>query len=172
MAFTLYDTLYQLMTNGTQTVTFASVHTRSALNLQYRHYQVARLQVRQGGRWVTARRHRALALPAGAVAELRVKLTSTAGTRWVGLRLAVPARAAGQSGSLEVLGGDNFGGGFGGDGNAGSLDAVPPAAHRAAPQRGDRPPAMFVGRGTRSAAGVTAPRAPSWTAASLPGPRR
>ena len=158
VAFTLYDTLYQLMSNGTQTVTFASVHTSSALNLQYRHYQVAQLQVRQGGQWVTARRHRALALPAGAVAELRVKLTSTEGTRWVGLRLAVPARAAGQSGSLEVLGGDNFGGGFGGEGNAGSLDAV---LHRlrTAPHHNEviAHLSMFLGKGhpvSRSAHGT------------------
>lgn len=124
VGFTLYDTLYQLMNNGTETVTFSSVRTSSSLNLQYRHFQVAQLQVRQAGHWVTARRHRALSLRAGAVADLRVKLTSTEGVRWIPLRLAVPARAAGQSGSLEVLGGNNFGGGFGGDGSSGGLDAV------------------------------------------------
>lgn len=124
VGFTLYDTLYQLMNNSTETVTFSSVRTSSSLNLQYRHFQVAQLQVRQAGHWVTARRHRALSLRAGAVADLRVKLTSTEGVRWIPLRLAVPGRAAGQSGSLEVLGGNNFGGGFGGDGSSGGLDAV------------------------------------------------
>ena len=157
VGFTLYDTLYQLMNNGTETVTFTSVHTSSSLNLNYRHYQVAQLQVRQGGHWVTARRHRALSLPAGAVAHLRVKLTSAEGTRWVALRLAVPARAAGQAGSLELLGGNELAGGFGGRGGSGGLDAV---LHRlrTAPHHNEviARLSMFLGKGngaSRSAHG-------------------
>jgi len=124
VAFTLYDTLYQLQNNGTETVTFTGVHTRSLLNLQYRHYALVQVQVRQGGRWVTARRDGTLSLPAGTVARLRAKLTSPdLPDRWIGLRLAVPVRAAGQSGSLEVFGGNGselFGKGNG----SGGLNAV------------------------------------------------
>lgn len=122
VAFALYDVLSRLQNNGTENVTFTSIHTSEHLSVGYQHYQLGTVQVRRAGRWLTVHQHRPLTLRAGATTALRVRLNSPDRTaRWLALALPVP-RAAGQAGSLDVFGGNTLSGEGGGP--APSLEAL------------------------------------------------
>jgi len=107
----LYTQLSMLQANEFEPVRITTVRTGSRLTTSYDRYKLKSVALRKGGAWVGLRTVRNLRLRAGTTQRLRVALTSpTLGARVVVLRVPVPSRAAGRSGSLTVTGGNIYGG--------------------------------------------------------------
>lgn len=103
----LYGELRAIRRAGGGTVD--TVTTDSALTAKPGQYAVGTVERRLDGAWRLIHRGTTLRLQAGTTLRLRVQLTSDAfATRTVLLSVAVPARAAGASGELDVVGGSSY----------------------------------------------------------------
>jgi len=72
-------------------------------------WTVSSVEYRRGGAWVPLRGRRAVVLAkAGTTLKLRVTLDDDLTTRKVGVDVAIPAKAAGSDGFLQVQGGNEF----------------------------------------------------------------
>lgn len=105
-----------LANNDSEQVKISSVNLDSSLSDAYQAYQIAKVQVRSFGRWVTARQDEPTAVHAGFLVPVRLTLTSReAAPRTVQVSVRAPKGAKNKTGVLHVLGGgqaDDSGGFF------------------------------------------------------------
>jgi hypothetical protein len=100
--------LETLENNGAEDVTLDTVDADATLTRDFDRYLLRRVEVRRSGEWVRVNPDRTLRLKAGTTRLLRVHLTSpVSGARTLITELAVPRRALGMFGSLEVFGGNS-----------------------------------------------------------------
>jgi hypothetical protein len=109
----LYETLAKIQYNKFEKVSIDSVDTSSTLDRSFATYKVSTVELKRHGAWTKVSRHNTLRLPAGSTAKFRVSLVSQQlDPMTVKLPVAVPKRARGDFGSLEIYGGGSSGGGY------------------------------------------------------------
>ena len=86
-------------------VTVDTVTVDSAVDDDSSTWEVVAVQQRRSGTWVNVSRRLPALARAGRTLTLRAVLEGPAGTRTVPLQFAIPARAAGSMGGIEVVGG-------------------------------------------------------------------
>ena len=102
------EDVYAIQNNPGEVVKITSVTADTHLSKSYATYVIARVEVRSGGRWVTAQRDEPVAVHAGTKAQLRVTLRSReAATRTVRMQVRVPRNTAKRLGTLKVVGGNS-----------------------------------------------------------------
>ncbi len=86
-------------------VTVDTVTVDAAVDDDSSTWEVVAMQQRRSGTWVNVSRRLPALATAGRTLTLRAVLEGPAGTRTVPLQFAIPARAAGSMGGIEVVGG-------------------------------------------------------------------
>jgi hypothetical protein len=98
--------LYALTENETERVTITSVTTSTAFQGDATSWRLGRAYWKAGGDWHRVTHRQPVVVKAGASRAVRVELVSRdRNTRFVHLRVAAPARTAGQVGNLLLAGG-------------------------------------------------------------------
>ena len=86
-------------------VTVDTVSVDAAVDDDSSTWEVVAVQQRRSGEWVKVTRRQPALVRAGSTLKLRAVLEGPAGTRTVPLQFAIPVRAAGSMGGVEVTGG-------------------------------------------------------------------
>lgn len=105
-AFAQVGDLQAIVDNPGETVTITSVTSSTKITNDATTFVVQKAQVRRAATWVALRTDRPSPVRPGAYNEFRIFLTSrSAGPRTLRTKVYVPPQAAGRSGYLNVLGG-------------------------------------------------------------------
>lgn len=107
--FDSWDQLDAVAQNRFEKVTITDVSFRALLDREYREFQITKLRLKKGDRWVTLEKRQRLSVHPGQLLRLRAVLSQfrDPGSRTVDLAVRVPRRTVGARGALQVIGGDD-----------------------------------------------------------------
>jgi hypothetical protein len=118
--FDLFDALFRMQHFPHEDVSLDDISTTSLMTRDQATYALGTVHVLAQGRWQRIRADKPMTLRGGTTKRFRVALKSSdLPARVVYLRLPVPRNAAGKFGFIEVLGGNSFFPGGGGEGMPG-----------------------------------------------------
>ena len=145
------DLLYVL--TRLRSVTIDSVHVHASVNDDSSHLRITGVQQRRGGTWVDVNRHHRAIVAAGSTATLRLVLKGGTTRKF---QIAVPAKAQGMNGEIDVSAGNDYPFERGG---LGSFAAIKAAV--AGLTRNDQARVQFLAFGKRHVVKVRTATAPA-----------